>query len=105
MVDPQTLEPIPGATLQLVVPSRGWEEDPRGPEAELQGSATKNEFGGSGFVILGGTKGVNGAGLFTEYIAVRRDQLVPAPKHLDANQSASLPCAAVTAYRLSLIHI
>jgi len=88
--------------LYLLVPSRGWESDPLGPEAALPNAPEhirRNEFGGEGFGILGATRAVCGAGTFTEYIAVARDQLVPAPNHLDAVQSAALPCAAVTAYR------
>lgn len=95
VVDPETLQPYADASLQILVPSRGWEKDPCGPEPNLGG----NEFGGSGFTILGATKGVKGAGLFAEYIAVRPDQLVPAPPHLDASQCAALPCASTTAYR------
>lgn len=98
IVDPTTLQVV-DPTLQILVPSRGWDSDPLGPEAALPDSTYRNEFGGTGFAILGGTKGTCGAGTFTEYIAVKRDQLVPAPAHLDAIQSASLPCAALTAYR------
>lgn len=86
-------------TLQLLVPSRGWDSDPLCPEADLPGSTFRNEFGGTRFAILGATKGVCGVGTFTEYIAVKRDQLVRAPEHLDAVHSAAIPCAAVTAYR------
>lgn len=102
IVDPKTLEPEPNAQLYLLTPSRGWEEDLAGPETALPNAlpqVRKNEFGGEGFGILGATRAVRGAGTFAEYIGVDRSQLVPAPKHLSAVQSASLPCAAVTAYR------
>ncbi|WFD35982.1 propionate--CoA ligase [Malassezia cuniculi] len=98
VVDPATLQPVDGS-LQLLVPSRGWDSDPAGPEADLPGSTFRNEFGGTGFAILGATRGVRGAGTFTEYIAVKSDQLVRAPAHLDAVQASALPCAALTAYR------
>lgn len=102
VVNPETLEPEQGAQLYLLTPSRGWEKDPAGPEAALPNaprSVLQNEFGGQGFGILGATRAVCGVGTFAEYIAVDRSQLVPAPKHLSAVQSAALPCAAVTAYR------
>ncbi|WFD42585.1 propionate--CoA ligase [Malassezia psittaci] len=102
IVDPKTLKPESSDTLYLLNPSRGWEKDPIGAEAALPNAPddiTRNEFDGKGFAILGATQGVNGAGTFAEYIAVKRSQLVPAPKHLSAVSSASLPCAAVTAYR------
>lgn len=102
VVDPTTLEPKADSPLYLITPSRGWLRDPAGPEAALPNAPDnirKNEYGGEGFAILGATRGVCGAGTFTEYIGVDPSQLVPIPKHLTAVQSAALPCAAVTAYR------
>lgn len=81
---------------------RGWHSDPHGPEAELAGLSDEektNGLGGKGFGILGATAPTNGVGTFAEYVAVEKDQLVPAPKHLTAEQAATLPCGAVTAYR------
>ncbi|EPQ28794.1 uncharacterized protein PFL1_03597 [Pseudozyma flocculosa PF-1] len=88
--------------LVLLVPTRGWESDPDGPEAELPGASDvqrSNGLGGKGFGILGGTGATNGVGTFAEYVAVEKDHIVPAPKHLTAEQASTLPCAVVTAYR------
>ncbi|KAK0554225.1 hypothetical protein OC846_000934 [Tilletia horrida] len=88
--------------LVILSPSRGWIKDPTGPESELPGapaSVKNNEFGGSGFVIVGATKGVKGAGYMQEYIAVDPAHLLPAPRHLDANECATLSCAGVTSWR------
>ncbi|KAK0537885.1 hypothetical protein OC842_001485 [Tilletia horrida] len=88
--------------LVVLAPSRGWLKDATGPEAEVPGapdSVRKNEFGGSGFVILGGTKGAKGAGMMQEYLAVDPQYLLPAPKHLSAVECATLPCAGVTSWR------
>lgn len=101
IVDPSTLKPVSN-DLYLLVPSRGWIRDKAGPEAALPNApaeVTTNEFGGHGFGILGATRQVCGAGTFCEYIAVEKSQVVRAPTHLSAVESASLPCAAVTAYR------
>ncbi|CAD6883899.1 unnamed protein product [Tilletia controversa] len=88
--------------LVILAPSRGWLKDPTGPEAEVPGapdSVRTNEFGGSGFIILGGTKGAKGAGMMQEYLAVDPAYLLPAPKHLSAVECATLPCAGVTSWR------
>ena len=86
--------------LVLLVPTRGWESDIAGPEADLPGgNKKKNGLGGSGFGLLGNTKPTNGVGTFAEYVAVENDQIVAAPKHLDAVHAAALPCGGVTAYR------
>ncbi|WFD24099.1 propionate--CoA ligase [Malassezia equina] len=101
LVNPTSLAPL-SEQLYLLVPSRGWDADEAGPEAALPHAPAhlfKNEFGGQGFGILGATRSVCGVGTFCEYVAVHRSQLVPAPAHLSAVQSAALPCAAVTAYR------
>ncbi|CDU23975.1 related to acetyl coenzyme A synthetase / uncharacterized protein [Sporisorium scitamineum] len=86
----------------LLTPTRGWDSDKDGPEAELPGLSNEqrtNGLGGKGFGILGATEPTNGVGTFAEYVAVEKDQLVAAPKHLTPEQAATLPCAAVTAYR------
>ncbi|PWN46517.1 acetyl-CoA synthetase-like protein [Violaceomyces palustris] len=85
--------------LVLLCPTRGWKSDPYGPEAELAGDRSTNEYGGRGFGILGGTASTGGTGTFAEYVAVDQSMVVPAPDHLDEIHSAALPCAAVTAYR------
>ncbi|SPO20944.1 related to alcohol dehydrogenase [Ustilago trichophora] len=88
--------------LVLLTPTRGWDSDPDGPEAELPGLSPEqrsNGLGGQGFGILGATKPTNGVGTFAEYVAVEKDQIVAAPKHLTPEQAATLPCASVTAYR------
>lgn len=88
--------------LVLLVPTRGWREDPAGPEAELPGASPeqrKNGLGGQGFGILGSTAPTAGVGCFSEYVVVEDDQIVPAPKHLNAVQAATIPCGGVTAYR------
>ncbi|CCF54093.1 related to acetyl coenzyme A synthetase / conserved uncharacterized protein (N-terminal fragment) [Ustilago hordei] len=86
----------------LLTPTRGWASDKDGPEAELPGLSDEqrtNGLGGKGFGILGATAPTNGVGCFAEYVAVEKDQIVPAPKHLTPEQAATLPCASVTAYR------
>ncbi|TKY90591.1 hypothetical protein EX895_000589 [Sporisorium graminicola] len=86
----------------LLTPTRGWDSDKDGPEAELPGLSDEqrtNGLGGKGFGILGATKPTNGVGTFAEYVAVEKNQIVAAPKHLTPEQAATLPCAAVTAYR------
>jgi len=88
--------------LVLLVPTRGWKSDPFGPEAELPGvsdQVAKNELGGKGFGILGCTKPTGGKGTFCEYLQVGEDQIVDAPKHLDAVHASAIPCGGVTAYR------
>ncbi|WFD31290.1 propionate--CoA ligase [Malassezia sp. CBS 17886] len=101
IVDPATLQPTDN-TQYLLTPTRGWAADPAGAEAQLPGtpaSVRRSEFGGQGFGLLGASRQVCGVGTFADYIAVDRTQLVRAPKHLTAEQSAALPCAGVTAYR------
>ncbi|PWN26476.1 NAD(P)-binding protein [Jaminaea rosea] len=86
----------------LVVPTRGWSKDTRGPEADVPGSDGQkagNALGGKGFGLLGGTRQTGGVGCFAEYMTVERSQLVPVPDHLSDEEAAALPCAAVTAYR------
>lgn len=84
----------------LIVPTRGWEKDPDGPEADLPGASNvANKLGGKGFGLLGGTRQTGGVGCFAEYVTVERDQLVEIPPHLSAVQAAALPCGGVTAYR------
>lgn len=87
-------------TLKLLVPTRGWESDEAGPEAELpQNRGTKNALGGKGFGLLGCTGPTGGKGTFVEYVQIEERELVDVPAHLDAVQAACLPCGGVTAYR------
>ncbi|CAO1614913.1 unnamed protein product [Parajaminaea phylloscopi] len=88
-----------GGKRFVIVPTRGWERDPEGPEAELPGAKVTNKLGGTGFGLLGGTKQTGGTGCFAEYVTVEQDQLVEVPSHLSATQAAALPCGGVTAYR------
>ncbi|KAJ3416598.1 hypothetical protein HDV05_000880 [Chytridiales sp. JEL 0842] len=65
-------------------PTVGWDEQLSFPERNM-------EFGILGMLPLPGT--------FAEYIAIHKDHVTPIPSHLTYNQAASLPVAAVTAYR------
>lgn len=69
----------------FLVPMRGWKSSPDAPES-------------SGFGILGGGKNPP-LGTFAEYITVDRDQVIPAPDHLDDEYAAAWPLAGVTAWR------
>lgn len=89
---------VPQGGLVLPVPLRGWDSDPLGPGRDAT-DAGPNELGGRGFGLLGATKPTGGKGTFCEYLVLDEDQVVPAPKHLDAVYAAALPCAATTAYR------
>lgn len=88
--------------LVVLVPTRGWQSDPDGPEAavpEATDAQMQNRLGGAGFGLLGCTKPTNGAGTFIEYCQVEDDMLVNVPAHLDAVHAAALPCGGVTAFR------
>jgi len=50
------------------------------------------------FGLLGGGK-VPPLGTFAEYIVVERDQVIPAPDHLDDVQVAAWPLGGLTAWR------
>ncbi|SNX81679.1 related to acyl-CoA synthetase [Melanopsichium pennsylvanicum] len=92
--------------IVLINPTRGWTSNEDGPELELPGLSPEqriNGLGGKGFGILGAVAQTNGVGTFAEYVAVEKDQLVPAPKHLTPEQAAALPCASLTAYRALFI--
>ncbi|KDN53559.1 NAD(P)-binding protein [Tilletiaria anomala UBC 951] len=60
--------------IVILVPTRGWESDPEGPEAELPNAKNKQN-------------------------KLESDHLVAAPKHLDVVHSAALPYGGITAFR------
>ncbi|ODQ55701.1 putative alcohol dehydrogenase [Saitoella complicata NRRL Y-17804] len=68
----------------VLVPGRGWEKDPEGPEGQ--------------YAILGGTK-LCSDGTFVEYLAISPEELVEAPRHLSNSEAAALPLGFLTAYR------
>jgi len=73
----------------FLVPTRGWDSDPHGPESK--------------FNLIGG--GSNPPiGTFTEYVAVERKHVIPIPGHLSFEEAAALPVAGVTAWRAAVIN-
>ncbi|TDL27317.1 NAD(P)-binding protein [Rickenella mellea] len=68
----------------FLVPMRGWENNPDAPESR--------------FGILGGGNHPP-LGTFAEYVTVDRDQVIPAPEHLDDVHVAAWPLGGVTAWR------
>lgn len=71
----------------LLVPTRGWESDPAGPE-DL----------GSRFCILGAAAQCD-VGTAQEWVVVGEDDVVPAPEHLSPAEGAALPLVGVTGWR------
>ncbi|KAH8884792.1 NAD(P)-binding protein [Thozetella sp. PMI_491] len=71
----------------LLTPSRGWEEDPVGPEGDVVSP-----------VVMGGAALLD-AGAAQEYLVVPQDELVEAPLHLSPAQGAALPLVGLTAWR------
>ncbi|KAF9159626.1 hypothetical protein DFQ26_006329 [Actinomortierella ambigua] len=67
----------------LLMPSVGWNADPRGPED-------------ASYSILGGGRE---PGVFAEYALVHENNLVKAPDHLSDAEAAALPLAGLTAWR------
>ena len=51
-----------------------------------------------------GTLGGPRAGVMQEFMALSQESVVRAPRHLDAVQAATLPCAAVTAWSAVVAH-
>lgn len=47
--------------------------------------------------------GETAPGALQEYLVVPAQSLIPAPEHLDARQAATLPCAALTAWRAVVV--
>ncbi|KAG0288685.1 hypothetical protein BGZ97_006694, partial [Linnemannia gamsii] len=66
----------------VVMPSVGWDKDPRGPE-------------GSWYILGGGPA----PGLFSEQFLAQQDDLFKAPDHLTDAEAAALPLAGLTAWR------
>lgn len=60
-----------------------------------EGWGDREAYQGKDFKILG----LPHNGCFAEYVRVKGNMLFPKPKHLDFEQSASLPVAGLTAYR------
>ncbi len=107
LVDPAAYDALPDYArghpqkLVLLNPTRGWDDAVEAPEVENDPvlKKRKNKLGGTGFGILGNTHPTGGVGTFCEYVAIEKEQLVAAPKHLDAVHAAALPCGGVTAFR------
>ncbi|EJU04048.1 NADP-binding protein [Dacryopinax primogenitus] len=72
----------------FLVPMRGWEEDPRGPEQK--------------FGIIGGTA-YPVKGVFSDFVVVERDQVIEIPDHMDDVHAAAWPLAGVTAWRAVIV--
>ncbi|KAK0627823.1 hypothetical protein B0T14DRAFT_424063 [Immersiella caudata] len=70
----------------LLLPHRGWESDPSGPE-------DPRKYG-----IIGSSAGYD-LGTAQEYIVVDEDEVVLAPEHLTPAEGAALPLVGVTAWR------
>ncbi|KAG0030719.1 hypothetical protein BGZ81_002259 [Podila clonocystis] len=66
----------------VVMPSVGWDKDPRGPE--------------DAYSILGGG---HVQGIFSEYFVAQQEDIFKAPEHLTDAEAAALPLAGLTAYR------
>lgn len=73
----------------FLVPSRGWDSDPQGPESRF------NVIGGGSSPPIG---------TFTEYVVVDRKYVIPTPDHLSSETAAAWPVAGVTAWRAAIIN-
>ncbi|KAJ3533647.1 hypothetical protein NM688_g7252 [Phlebia brevispora] len=73
----------------FLVPSRGWEKDPDGPETKFA------SLGGGNIVPIG---------TFSQYVKVERDQIIETPDHLDDVHIAAWPLGGVTAWRASVVN-
>lgn len=89
----------------FLVPMRGWEKDPQGPEQmyalyyESITSYTDEAYSIDAlarFFILGGGVSI---GTFAHYVVVERDQVMLTPEHLDDVHMAAWPLGGVTAWR------
>ncbi|KAK0645473.1 zinc-binding dehydrogenase [Cercophora newfieldiana] len=70
----------------LLLPHRGWDSDPSGPE-------DPRKYG-----IIGSSAGYD-LGTAQEYVVVDEDEAVLAPEHLSPAEGAALPLVGVTAWR------
>ncbi|KAI5124373.1 hypothetical protein M0805_008976 [Coniferiporia weirii] len=68
----------------FLVPMRGWTSSPDAPESRF------GILGGGSFPSLG---------VFSDFVAVERDQVIVAPDHLEDHHAAAWPLAGVTAWR------
>ncbi|KAF4614488.1 hypothetical protein D9613_002477 [Agrocybe pediades] len=68
----------------FLTPTRGWNEDPQGPESRF------GILGGSAFPPLG---------TFAEHVLVERDEVIETPDHLEDIHAAAWPIGGVTAWR------
>ncbi|KAL2155653.1 hypothetical protein VTH82DRAFT_395 [Thermothelomyces myriococcoides] len=73
--------------LVVLVPFRGWANDPAGPEDW------------SRFTTIGGVGPDTHLGGAQTYVVVDEAEVEPLPEHLSAVEGAALPSAGVTAYR------
>lgn len=71
-------------------PSRGWWDDPVGPENQIVYS-------------LGGAPVAPG-GTFAEYIVVERQHVIRTPLHLDDVHAAAWPLGGITAWRVAMVN-
>ncbi|KAH9980946.1 NAD-P-binding protein [Lactifluus volemus] len=73
----------------FLVPTRGWDSDPIGPESSLG--------------LLGGGNNPP-IGTFSTYVIVARDQVIQTPAHLDDVHAAAWPVGGVTAWRAVVVN-
>ncbi|KAL2022573.1 hypothetical protein VTK56DRAFT_4917 [Thermocarpiscus australiensis] len=71
----------------LLVPTRGWESDPAGPEDLARD-----------FCIVGASAGSD-VGTAQEWVVVGEEDVVLAPEHLSPAEGAALPLVGVTGWR------
>ncbi|KAL7268398.1 hypothetical protein RUND412_008985 [Rhizina undulata] len=69
----------------ILVPGRGWDSDPAGPES-------------GNYLILGGTKYIP-FGTAQEYVCIDAKEVEEAPGHLEIPEAAALPLCGLTAFR------
>lgn len=87
----------------FLVPSRGWDSDPHGPESKFRDHLRLIRlhrlilFRFRLSIIGGGSNPP--IGTFTEYVVVERKHVIPTPDHLSSEEAAAWPVAGVTAWR------
>jgi NADPH:quinone reductase-like Zn-dependent oxidoreductase len=72
----------------LLTPIRGWNSYLDAPASEVP-----DKFG-----LVGGVKSPS-IGYFAEYVTIERDEVIPAPEHLDDVGAAAWPVGGLTAWR------
>ena len=89
----------------FLVPTRGWNSDPHGPESKYGGISSCPLYRLIApwyrFGIVGGSSNPP-IGTFTEYVTVERKYLIATPDHLSSEEAAAWPVAGVTAWRFVL---